>query len=117
MPVSDSARKRRPAVVRVTNDGGRVHFWDSRIRGVFQLVVHAAGFNHHGVVFNFNATDMYPALRGDQILFVADCQGAIVNDGQPVIRGPEMPFRISEVTSTRLFLDAGAFSYGRVELG
>jgi len=69
------------------NEGGRVHFWDSRVVGdVLQFVVLAAGFNHHGIVFDFNSADVNPALGGGQVLFVADAQSVIIDNGQSMVR-------------------------------
>ena len=61
-------------------------FWESRIGDILQLMTLAGGFNHHGTVFNFDAMDVNPALRSDQVLFVALGKSVIIDDRQPVVR-------------------------------
>src|ERR1039458_4646362 len=67
----------------VENEDGRVHFWDSRVGGILQLVTLAGRFNHHGAVLDFNAADVDPAMGDGEVLFVADAKGVIIDDGQP----------------------------------
>ena len=70
----------------VENEDGRVHFWDSMVGGILQLMTLAGSFNHHGGIFDFNAADVNPALGGGEVLFVADGKGVIIDDGQPAVR-------------------------------
>ena len=53
---------------------------------IAQFVTLATRFNHHRFVFDFNATDMNPAVRGKDIPFITDAKGVIIDNGQPMIR-------------------------------
>src|ERR1035441_7690262 len=70
----------------VENEDGRVHFWDSRVGGILQLVTLAGRFNHHGAVLDFNAADVNPAPGGGEVLFVAHAKGVIIDNDQPAFR-------------------------------
>jgi hypothetical protein len=67
------------------NEDGRVHFWNSRVGGILQLVTLAGRFNHHGAVLDFNAPNVNPALGSDKVFFVADAKGVIIDNDQPMI--------------------------------
>ena len=54
--------------------------------GIAQFVPLAARFNHHRFGFNFNATEMNPTVRGNDIPFITDAKGVIIDNGQPMIR-------------------------------
>ena len=53
---------------------------------IAQFVTLAARFNHHRFGFDFNATEMNPTVRGNDIPFITDAKGVIIDNGQPMIR-------------------------------
>ena len=58
----------------------------SRAAHIAQFVTLATRFNHHRIVFDFNATNMNPTVRGDDIPFIPDAKGVIIDNDQPMIR-------------------------------
>ena len=63
-----------------------LYFHGFRSCCVAQFVTLATRFNHHRIGFDFNATDMNPAVRGKDIPFITDAKGVIIDNGQPMIR-------------------------------
>ena len=53
---------------------------------IAQFLTLAARFNHHRLIFDFNATDMDPTVRGNDIPLITGAKGVIINNDQPMIR-------------------------------
>jgi hypothetical protein len=70
----------------VCNKGGLIHFPASVFTNIGQLMRLAAGLDHHRVGSDLNAAEVNPALASDNICLLAGGEGAIVNNGQPMVR-------------------------------
>lgn len=53
---------------------------------IAQFVTLSARFNHHRFGLDFKATEMNPTVRGNDIPFITDAKGVIIDNGQPMIR-------------------------------
>ena len=69
----------------VGNECCRIYFLVSAVVRIFQLVTLSARFNHHGTGLDFNAANVNPALGSDDVFFVADAKGVIIDNGEPAI--------------------------------
>jgi len=63
-----------------------LYFQALRASLIAQFMTLSTRFNHHRFIFDFNATDMNPAVRGKDIPLLTNSKGVIIDDGQPMIR-------------------------------